>query len=170
MNEADRYLQKHQQETAEQRKTGDAKVEPAVPPTQSQSNQRSERPTAGGQSKPKSRLFADWWSMDGRLGRELYIQRLLCILAGMGVGVVVLTIWATLAGEPSMMGRPIGAIVIFTSMPFAFFQHTRRLHDLGWSGWWQLLFWVPIFGLLFRAFLWLRQGTPGANNYGNATK
>lgn len=29
---------------------------------------------------------------------------------------------------------------------------TRRLHDIGLSGWWQLLFYVPLFALYFRVY------------------
>lgn len=41
----------------------------------------------------------------------------------------------------------------------------RRLHDVGRSGWWILLMFVPIAGILVFFFL-VQQGTKGTNEYG----
>jgi len=43
---------------------------------------------------------------------------------------------------------------------------TRRLHDLGRSGWWQLLHLVPGFGTLILLALLLRRGQQGPNRFG----
>ena len=43
---------------------------------------------------------------------------------------------------------------------------TRRLHDTNRSGWWQLLFFVPVIGWILLV-VWLRKkGTEGANRFG----
>jgi len=43
---------------------------------------------------------------------------------------------------------------------------TRRLHDTDRSGWWQLLFLLPIIGWIL-LIVWLSQaGTPGPNRFG----
>ena len=41
----------------------------------------------------------------------------------------------------------------------------RRLHDTNRSGWWILLGFIPVIGLVLLVFL-LLDGTPGANDYG----
>ncbi len=43
---------------------------------------------------------------------------------------------------------------------------TRRLHDIDKSGWWQLLFFIPIIGWIV-VIVWLAQvGRKGTNRYG----
>lgn len=44
----------------------------------------------------------------------------------------------------------------------------RRLQDTGRSGWWQLLFLVPIIGFLVVLFWLIRKGTEGENKFGPA--
>jgi len=41
----------------------------------------------------------------------------------------------------------------------------RRFHDTGRSGWWLLVFLVPLIGLLGLYFM-VKDGDPGANEYG----
>jgi uncharacterized membrane protein YhaH (DUF805 family) len=48
---------------------------------------------------------------------------------------------------------------IFLTLPFMIAQNTKRCHDLGKSGWWQL---IPFFGL----FLLFENGQFGVNQYG----
>lgn len=45
----------------------------------------------------------------------------------------------------------------------------RRLHDTGRSGWWMLIAFVPVIGLLLPLFL-LQDSTPGPNEYGESPK
>ncbi len=42
----------------------------------------------------------------------------------------------------------------------------RRLHDTGRSGWWMLLFLVPLIGALVLIVWWVGQGSAGDNKYG----
>lgn len=44
---------------------------------------------------------------------------------------------------------------------------TRRLHDVGRSGWWQLLLFIPMIGLLVLLY-WVVQPSEGDNAYGAA--
>jgi uncharacterized membrane protein YhaH (DUF805 family) len=41
----------------------------------------------------------------------------------------------------------------------------RRLHDIGKSGWWLLIYLIPLVGLILIVFFAL-DGEPGANEYG----
>lgn len=42
----------------------------------------------------------------------------------------------------------------------------RRLHDLGKSGWWLLISFIPIVGSIVLVFWFVQQGTTGQNQYG----
>ena len=42
----------------------------------------------------------------------------------------------------------------------------RRLHDTGRSGWWLLVYFVPLIGSLVLLVFTLRQGDAGENRYG----
>jgi uncharacterized membrane protein YhaH (DUF805 family) len=43
---------------------------------------------------------------------------------------------------------------------------TRRLHDSGKSGWRQLLFFIPLVGIVLWIIWMVRDGDDGVNNYG----
>lgn len=42
----------------------------------------------------------------------------------------------------------------------------RRLHDMNKSGWWFLLFFIPIVNVIFYLYVYLKKGTTGPNDYG----
>lgn len=42
----------------------------------------------------------------------------------------------------------------------------RRLHDIGKSGWWQLLWFIPIIGWIIMIVFLVTKGDSGANRYG----
>ncbi|MEM0899667.1 MAG: DUF805 domain-containing protein [Pseudomonadota bacterium] len=44
----------------------------------------------------------------------------------------------------------------------------RRLHDIGRTGWWQLLIFVPLLGLIVLIFLYVQKSEENANQYGPA--
>ncbi len=44
----------------------------------------------------------------------------------------------------------------------------RRLHDVGKSGWWQLISIIPLVGIIVLIVFWAQEGQPGANEYGEA--
>ena len=47
---------------------------------------------------------------------------------------------------------------------------TRRLHDTGRSGWWQLLFLIPLVGLIVLLYWFALPGGTGDNQYGDDPK
>lgn len=42
----------------------------------------------------------------------------------------------------------------------------RRLHDIGRSGWWYLILFVPLIGWLMLLYWWTRPSEPGSNRFG----
>ncbi|OBW93777.1 membrane protein [Gallibacterium genomosp. 3] len=47
---------------------------------------------------------------------------------------------------------------------------TRRLHDINRSGWWQLLYFIPIIGWLVLLYFFVSKGNIGANRFGEDPK
>jgi uncharacterized membrane protein YhaH (DUF805 family) len=63
----------------------------------------------------------------------------------------------------------VAALVELALAPPAIAAAVRRLHDLGWSGWWYLAQLIPVVGgvvalVMFVGFL--MRGTVGSNKYG----
>lgn len=46
----------------------------------------------------------------------------------------------------------------------------RRLHDIGKSGWWLLIAFIPLIGVIWLIVLLATDGQPGANQYGDNPK
>lgn len=44
----------------------------------------------------------------------------------------------------------------------------RRLHDTGRSGWYQLLMFIPLIGIIILIVFWAQEGKPEANEWGPA--
>jgi uncharacterized membrane protein YhaH (DUF805 family) len=87
---------------------------------------------------------------------------LFILLAGIGIGIVggILT---------GILGETIGLILIIGAMlalyvPY-FAVSARRLHDIGKSGWWQLISLVPFVGLVLIYFL-VQSSQAGDNQFG----
>jgi uncharacterized membrane protein YhaH (DUF805 family) len=59
-----------------------------------------------------------------------------------------------------------GALVTLVHLVPGLAVGARRLHDSGRSGWWQLLWFVPVVGVLAMLVLLLWPGTSRDNRYG----
>jgi len=46
----------------------------------------------------------------------------------------------------------------------------RRLHDIGKSGWWWLIVFIPFVGAIVLIVFWVTDGQPGDNQYGSSPK
>ena len=61
---------------------------------------------------------------------------------------------------------PLSAIFSLITLIPAIAVTARRLHDVGRSGWWQLLMLLPVIGFLVILFWTVQKGTVGPNDYG----
>ena len=64
----------------------------------------------------------------------------------------------------SMLGDVIAALVSLGLLLPALAVGTRRLHDIGKSGWWQLIMLTGI-GLLVLIYCWVQPTVEGGNTY-----
>lgn len=60
----------------------------------------------------------------------------------------------------------IGYIYNFATLIPAVAVTVRRLHDVGRSGWWWLIMFVPVFGVFILLYFLIQDSTPEENEYG----
>lgn len=60
----------------------------------------------------------------------------------------------------------IGSIYFFAIITPLCAAGTRRLHDIGKSGWWLLVGLIPVIGTIWLIIQWMKDGDPDANRYG----
>ena len=57
------------------------------------------------------------------------------------------------------------ALFVIGSIPALFSLQIRRIHDLGWSGWWLLLAFIPVIGGTILLIIYLFPSAYGTNKY-----
>ena len=112
------------------------------------------------------------FSPKGRFGRLSYLAWYMVVsLAFVLVAVVIALLggFFAQAGPPAdlpvvalLLLVPLGLFVAYILIVFAI----RRLHDMNLSGWWLLLFLIPIVNVIPGLVLILGPGSDGGNNFG----
>ena len=64
----------------------------------------------------------------------------------------------------SMLGETINSLVALGLLLPAWAVGSRRLHDIGKSGWWQLIM-LTVIGLLVLIYWWVQPAVEGGNAY-----
>lgn len=107
----------------------------------------------------KQHLFAKPFSFKGR------IRRLEC-----GLTILIFYVYNILlnlipadTADSGYIYTIVWLLLYIPAFIFVVAQNTKRCHDLGYSGWWQLL---PFYGLL----LLFVEGDEGSNEYGENPK
>ncbi len=107
-------------------------------------------------------LTGDWKQdflyFDGRINRKVFLFRNL-ILYGISI-VVNLVVWLVIGSSASW-------IVSVAFAPPAFSLGIRRLHDLDKSGWFALIYFIPVLNIILELYLLFFKGTEGMNRYGS---
>ena len=166
MTEADRFLE--------------ARRNPPPVPTDTHSSSDGSRAMRqeSGMGSTVEQTVPGWFALDGRIGRQTYFIRMLLIGLGGMVATWLIALWhgTTLAislPESTDLSSLVAASSIhiylfvgFIAQAFIIPQETKRLHDLNLSGWYQLLFCIPILGALFHLYVLFHPGTAGPNGYG----
>lgn len=67
----------------------------------------------------------------------------------------------------SMLGDVVNGLVNLALLLPALAVGTRRLHDIGRSGWWQLIM-LTVIGLLVLIYWWVQPTADGSNEYDSA--
>jgi len=122
-------------------------------------------------------LKDNYVNFNGRARRKEFwmFQLFLIIITG------ICTILDNVLGTVVVIdGSPFGRIVLpygwlyFLCGIFHFLPSlsvlVRRLHDVGKSGWWFLIGYVPLIGIIWLLYLLCKDGDHGENRYGNNPK
>jgi len=109
--------------------------------------------------------FRKYVDFSGRAVRSEYWYWVLAVVLGsLVLGVVDSVMFASMAGPGGV--QPLSLIYSLAVFLPSLAVAVRRLHDVGRSGWWYLIVFVPLIGLLVLLYWFVQPGSDGANEYG----
>ena len=124
-----------------------------------------------------STAVTSFWShyatFKGRSRRsEYWFVQLFLVITNVAVGVIDLIL---MGGDVDRFianggGGIVGLVWILVTLLPALAVLVRRLHDIGRSGWWALIGFVPIVGAIVLLVFTVSDSTPGENAYGPSPK
>lgn len=98
--------------------------------------------------------FSDFKGRSRR--QEFWTFFLINFLIGIGLGIV-----------DSMLGTQVlGALYGLVMLIPGLAVGARRLHDIGRTGWWQLIALIPIIGVIVLIVFYVQDSDPGDNRFG----
>jgi len=106
--------------------------------------------------------YANYWDFQGRASRSEYWLFFLWMLI-LAIPAVVIDIVAF--RQLSGFG-PCVLFICFAHLIPNLSVTVRRLHDIGRTGWWLLLYFVPLLGSLALFVMSVLPSTPGENAFG----
>ena len=113
-------------------------------------------------------IFNKIYTTDGRLNRLAYLKYMILLALAAGLSTFVMSSMATF-----LTGDPNGSLVMLVTGFWALAAGAgnialmvRRIHDLGKSGYFVLLAFVPVLGVIFSIALFCIPGQVGWNEYG----
>lgn len=112
-------------------------------------------------------FFKQYWTVNyfnfsGRARRKEYWWILLLnILILSALSIIDVILWPSL-GTDGLLATLYSLLTFIPNLAISI----RRLHDIGRSGWWLLLYFLPIIGWLVLLIFSLTNSTPGDNQWG----
>ncbi|MCP4205506.1 MAG: DUF805 domain-containing protein [Shimia sp.] len=110
--------------------------------------------------------FSKCVDFSGRAARSEYWWFILFIALG---NIVLSFVDAAIFGR-SVDGQTVSILGAIWSLALflpAIAVGVRRLHDRDMTGWWLLLYLIPVLGALVLLFFFVQSGTNGANRFGS---
>lgn len=109
-----------------------------------------------------------FFSFNGRLNRKAYWYRSIVLFLVLLVSAIILGA-ALEISDTNVLGYPfviIAFLVTLCSYVGLWCLCARRMHDLDKSGWWLLLFCLPLVNIWLSILICFIKGTEGPNQYG----
>jgi uncharacterized membrane protein YhaH (DUF805 family) len=128
------------------------------------------RPAAGSRDSNRGSMM-DWYlkvlknyfNFEGRARRrEYWMFVLISVLISAGLGIVDGIAGLKTASGIGALGGLYSLAILVPSISLG----ARRLHDIGRSGWWQLIGLIPIIGWIILIVWAVTEGQPGPNRFG----
>ncbi len=94
--------------------------------------------------------------------KEYWFFVLFNIIVSLILGLVDNATGMVTDGGAGVLGTIYGLAVLLPAIGVSI----RRLHDTGRSGWWLLIAFVPLIGLIVLLVFFVLEGEPGSNEYG----
>ncbi len=114
-------------------------------------------------------ILREIYTTDGRLNRLAYLKYMIILAIIAGLSTFVLSSMATfLTGDPN--GALVNAITGLWALAAGVgnvMLMIRRVHDLGKSGYFVLIAFVPVIGIIFSFALFCIPGQVGWNQFGS---
>ena len=121
--------------------------------------------------------FSNYVTFSGRARRsEFWFWVLFAIIAGVVAAVLDSMLFPAMMDVQTEMGDgvasfsaqggPISALVSLGLFLPGLAVAVRRLHDVDRSGWWFLLAFIPLIGIIVLIVWWCTEGTRGPNRFG----
>jgi len=115
-------------------------------------------------------MSSNFFSTQGRLNRARYFINVFLIWVATYLVVVICSpiFESSTYGSSNDSGKGIfGLIVMIGNMTFIAFQIVKRFHDLGKSGSYYWLLWLPLVNIYWTFVLLFTKGNEGPNEYGD---
>ena len=113
-------------------------------------------------------LYKEIFTTEGRINRLRYLKYMLILALSLGLAKFVTSCMATF-----LTGDPNGTLVMMLTLMWALIAGAgnvmliiRRLHDLGRSGYFIILTFIPFINIIFSIYLFCAPGQIGWNQYG----
>ena len=125
------------------------------------SNNEMQNFVTGAMAKREETWQEKFLTSEGRLNRQPYILRGLFLSC---TPYILAFLWGVLVGPAAAKNVVLG-LQILLALP-CIMLIIRRLHDIGRSGWWWLLVFIPLINVIFGIYLMAKKGETGPNRFG----
>ncbi len=106
----------------------------------------------------------NFFSIKGRLRRRGYVIRAILI----SIPAEIINVASKNSQESGLLIFVV--LIMLVRWTLTAIQAIKRLHDINMSGWYWLIFLIPIANLIFALYVIFKDGTPGPNKYGEDPK
>jgi uncharacterized membrane protein YhaH (DUF805 family) len=94
--------------------------------------------------------------------KEFWMFVLFNVIVSVILGILDAVLFNTGENSAGVLGSIYSLVVLIPSLAVS----VRRLHDIGRTGWWVLVGLIPILGWIVLIIFYVKEGDPGANEYG----